>query len=112
MKILKIGIINSFFILSACQSHFAADSHLGSSVNSAIQNQTVNPHAASMAPKEVRGMDGVSAKTSIDSYQNSFIRRLPGVGAPTSGQGGATGSFGGSNPGTSSGTSIGTGTGF
>ncbi len=103
MKILKIVIIHCSLILSACQSHFAADSNLGSSVNSAIQNQTVNPQAASMAPQEVRGMDGVSAKTSMDSYQNSFIRRLPGAGALTSGQVGATGASGNTN------TGIGTG---
>jgi len=100
MKLYKIVLINMTLILSACQSHFAADANLGSSVNAAIRNQTVNPQAASMAPDEVRGMDGVSAKTSMDSYQNSFIRRLPGMGVPTSGQAGTTGTSGGTTTGT------------
>jgi hypothetical protein len=100
MKLFKIILISMTLILSACQSHFAADANLGSSVNAAIRNQTVNPQAASMAPDEVRGMDGVSAKTSMDSYQNSFIRRLPGMGAPTSGQAGTTGTSGSTSTGT------------
>ena len=101
MKLIKIVMICVSLTLVACQSHFAADAHLGSSVNTAILNQTVNPQAASIAPQEVRGMDGVSAKTSIDSYQNSFIRRLPGTGAPTAGVGGVTSNTGVSSSGNS-----------
>ena len=98
---LAIFIVIQTFVLSACQSHFGADAHLGSSVNAAIQKQTINPQAAMNAPQEVRGMDGQSAKSSIDSYQNTFIRRLPGTGAPISGQGSLTGTPASSNSGTS-----------
>jgi hypothetical protein len=107
MKLCKIVLMNMALILSACQSHFAADTNLGSSVNSAIRNQTVNPQAASMAPDEVRGMDGVSAKTSMDSYQNSFIRRLPGAGGATpSTPAGAIGTSGGTTTGTNNSGSL------
>ena len=91
MKKLILIILLQALLLSACQSHFGADAHLGSSVNAAIQGQTVNPQAAMTAPQEVRGMDGQSAKSSIDSYQNTFIRRLPGTGAQPTNQGGLTG---------------------
>ena len=90
-------MLNIFLV--ACQSHFGADANLGSSVNSAIQNQTINSQAASISPEEVRGIDGVSAKASIDNYQNSFIRRSPTIGVQPSGQGGLMGTSGSTSPG-------------
>ena len=97
IKKIKFLIFAPICLLIACQSHFGVDADLGSSVNAAIKNQTINPQAANIAPEEVRGMDGVSARTSIDSYQNSFIRRSPALGVQPSGQSnlnGASGSTG------------------
>jgi hypothetical protein len=83
MKLLRKINLFPLLFLCACQSYFETDKDLGSSVNAAIANQTVNPNAASLAPELVRGLDGVSAKNSIDSYQNSFIRKIPGGDAST-----------------------------
>lgn len=83
-KLLSLFLL---LLVGGCQSYWAADPDFGSSVSGAISAQTVNPNAATQAPSEVRGMDGVAAKTSIDSYQNSFIRRNPATGGPSSGSG-------------------------
>ena len=86
-------------LLVACQSHWAADPNFGSSVNEAINKQTVNINAAQQVPTMVRGMDGVAAKSTIDNYQNSFIRRNIGN------SGNSTNS--GANPGNQSSSSFG-----
>jgi hypothetical protein len=78
--------------LSACQSYWEAHPDLGSSVNSAIQAQKVNPVAPEGNPKPTKGLDGPAAKASVDSYQRSFETKgsgstYPGGGAlsPSSG---------------------------
>lgn len=105
MKILKLISISSLLALGACQNYWAADPNFGSSVNGAVTAQTVNPNAAAKAPSNVKGMDGPSAKASIDSYQNSFVRR-PAAGGNASGAGYFTGGQSGSGSG-SSGPAIG-----
>jgi hypothetical protein len=93
MKFIKL-VSAAFALLSlaACQSYWDAHPDLGSSVNSAIQAQKVNPVAPEGNQKPTKGLDGPAAKASVDSYQRSFESKgssstYPGGGAlsPSSG---------------------------
>ncbi len=46
------------------------DSHFGEAVNTAKAQQTINPDAAKN--KQAAGMDGQTAKSALDRYQQSF----------------------------------------
>jgi hypothetical protein len=70
---------------SACQSYWDAHPDLGSSVNSAIQAQKVNPAAPEGNPKPTKGLDGPAAKASVDSYQRSFDTKASGSTYPGGG---------------------------
>ena len=95
MKFIKfISTMIVLLALSACQSYWDAHPDLGSSVNSAIQAQKVNPAAPEGNPKPTKGLDGPAAKASVDSYQRSFETKssgstYPGGGSlsPSSGSG-------------------------
>jgi len=77
MSYFKKSQLFLFFLLTSCQSYWPADPDLGSSVNKAITEQTSDPMASTKAPNNIYGMDGPSAKSSIDNYQNSFIKISP-----------------------------------
>jgi hypothetical protein len=47
------------------------ESHIGSAVNAAKAQQTINPDA-SKNPDPVAGIDGRAAKNSVDRYEDSF----------------------------------------
>ena len=67
-KLLFIGLAAA--TLAGCASSTPyLDGRLGNAVNSAKARQTVNPEASRDA---VAGMDGNSAKESIERYQDSF----------------------------------------
>lgn len=83
-RIIKAPMILLVLSLSACQSYWEPDSHLGSSVNDVIKMQVANPQAPANSPESIKGMDGISAKASIDNYQNSFIRRGVATGTSSS----------------------------
>lgn len=69
--------------LMGCQTYWHADAHFGSTVNSAIRAQSVNPDAPLKGDQAQIGMDGVSAQKSIESYQNSFDINAAGKGLTT-----------------------------
>lgn len=79
--IFKISLVFIVVSISACQSYWEPDTHLGSTVNDVVKMQSANPQAPFDRPEAVKGMDGVSAKASIDNYQNSFTRRGANSGA-------------------------------
>jgi type IV pilus biogenesis protein CpaD/CtpE len=106
MKMIKLVSIPLLLSLGACQNYWTASPDFGSSVNGAIAAQTVNPNAASQAPSDVKGMDGPSAKSSIDSYQNTFIRRSPAMGGNPSSTGYFTGGQSGAGSSNGSGGSM------
>ncbi|QWD96216.1 pilus assembly protein [Polynucleobacter sp. MG-6-Vaara-E2] len=58
--------------ISGCQSIWQNEPDFGSSVTSSVQNQLVNPQAPLGNPKPTTGLDGPSAKATVDSYQRSF----------------------------------------
>ena len=101
MKFIKfISTMIVLLSLSACQSYWDAHPDLGSSVNSAIQAQKVNPAAPEGNPKPTKGLDGPAAKASVDSYQRSFETKgssstYPGGGilSPSSGSGSGSNSM-------------------
>lgn len=62
----------TLFFLTACQADWYPQAGFGSSVNDAIAAQTANKDAPSKLNRETQGMDGPSAKASIDNYQRSF----------------------------------------
>lgn len=47
------------------------ESHIGSAVNTAKAQQTINPDA-SKDPDPVAGIDGRAAKSSVENYESSF----------------------------------------
>ncbi|HSD44727.1 MAG TPA: hypothetical protein VLD36_23035 [Burkholderiales bacterium] len=47
------------------------ESHIGSAVNTAKAQQTINPDA-SKNPDPVAGIDGRAAKSSVEHYEDSF----------------------------------------
>ena len=104
MALKKLFAWLSFGMLTACaQQGWDADTNLGKSVNNAIRAQSINPDGP---PKDrvLGGMDGVSAKATIDNYQKSFI--FPQIGSAaggTSSSSGSSGSSGGSGSGSQSG---------
>lgn len=60
------------FLVTACQADWYPQAGFGSSVNNAIASQIVNKDAPIRVNDEAQGMDGPSAKASIDNYQRSF----------------------------------------
>lgn len=62
--------------LAACTTTPKLDSTFGSAVNTAKAQQTINPNASRNADP-VLGLDGTSAKTSIERYQESFQKPPP-----------------------------------
>jgi hypothetical protein len=86
MKFIKFTSVMVFLLsLSACQSYWDAHPDLGSSVNSAIQAQKVNPVAPEGNQKPTKGLDGPAAKSSVDSYQRSFETKAGGSTYPGGG---------------------------
>ncbi|MFZ9611539.1 MAG: hypothetical protein ACO294_12645 [Methylococcales bacterium] len=81
--------------LTACQSTWFPESDFGSSVNQAIANQVANKNAPDPVARNTMGMEGVAAKSSIDSYQKSFESSATGVVYGSSGSGAFVGSSGG-----------------
>ena len=87
---LKAVSLTLLICLTGCQAYWYPSADFGSSVNGAIALQTVDPDAAKKAPTVVRGMDGPSAKASVESYQKTFTRITPSgsaAGASGSSQG-------------------------
>jgi len=69
-KLLFIGLVAA--TLCACASSTPyLDSRIGNAVNTAKARQTMNPEA-SRNRDPVAGLDGNSAKESIERYQDSF----------------------------------------
>jgi hypothetical protein len=61
------------FILLGCQSGgWYPDDKFGSSVNQAISDQIANKNAPDVVNRSSMGMDGPTAKSTIDNYQKSF----------------------------------------
>jgi hypothetical protein len=94
----------SFGMLTACaQQGWDADMNLGKSVNNAIRAQSIHPDGP---PKDrvLGGMDGVSAKATIDNYQKTFITPFitPQIGSAVGGVSGSSGSPAGAGAGGSS----------
>jgi hypothetical protein len=59
-------------ILAGCVSPAPhIESHIGSAVNAAKAQQTIDPDA-SKNPDPVAGIDGRAAKSSVDGYEDSF----------------------------------------
>lgn len=94
--------ISKFFLLfllmtslAACQSTWFPDSEFGSSVNQAIADQVANKNAPDPVDRNTMGMEGVTAKSSIDSYQKSFESSNTGVVYGSSGSGSFVSSSGG-----------------
>ena len=81
--------------LTACQSTWFPDSEFGSSVNQVIADQVANKNAPDQVPRNTMGMEGVAAKSSIDSYQKSFESSNTGVVYGSSGSGSFVSSSGG-----------------
>ncbi len=72
-KTLKLGIVFlPSFILLGCQSGWYPDDKFGSSVNQAISDQIANKNAPEVVNRSTMGMDGPTAKSTIDNYQKSF----------------------------------------
>ena len=72
--------------LGGCRSSAPnLDSRLGYAVNTAKAQQTINPDA-SRNPDPVAGLDGASAKESIDRYTNTFKEPPPTFTITTPGQ--------------------------
>lgn len=68
---LLLALLNAA-LLSACVSPTPyLDAHFGQAVNTAKAMQTINPEA-SRNTDPVTGMDGPSAKESVDRYHDSF----------------------------------------
>ncbi|SMC30883.1 hypothetical protein [Polynucleobacter kasalickyi] len=83
MKMMKYGLqlltsykLGGFFlvliILQGCQAGWYPESNFGSTVNKAIYDQTANKNSPESVDRDSMGMDGPTAKSSIDNYQRSF----------------------------------------
>ena len=59
-------------LIAGCQSYWNPEPDFGTSVNSAVRAQLVNPNAPVGNPNVNAHMDGVSAKKTVDNYQKSF----------------------------------------
>ena len=74
--------------LSSCRAIWF-DPDEGSAVNGAIRSQSVYPDGSpANANKSIGGLDGTSAKATIDSYNRSFT--LPSGGAAAGATGGSS----------------------
>ena len=75
-SIVFILILSALF---GCQSSalWNTGPNFGSAVNEVVQTQLANPNAPVGNPKVTSGMDGSSAKSSVDNYQKSFEVRVP-----------------------------------
>ncbi len=97
----------SMALLTGCQSQWTQEPGFGSTVTQAINAQIMNPGAPDNLPPNRTGMDGVAAKSGMDSYQRSFIRAnqpgFAGSGSPLGviapgGSGGASNGSGSASP--------------
>lgn len=64
----------SMSLLAGCQAQWTQEPGFGSTVTQAVNDQKMNPGAPDNLPANRIGMDGVAAKSGMDSYQRSFIR--------------------------------------
>ena len=73
LKTLQLSIVFlPSFILLGCQTGWYPDDQFGSSVNKAIADQIANKNAPDTLNISSMGMDGPTAKSTIDNYQKSF----------------------------------------
>ena len=77
--------------VTGCQSVWDPEADFGSSVNGAVTAQVQNPKAPKGYPQTVVGLDGQSAKLSIESYQKSFERKQAAPASMTGSMIGGTG---------------------
>lgn len=92
---MKLKILLSLLSVTAvtgCQSYWDPEANFGSTVNGAVTAQIQNPKAPQGYPKSVVGLDGQSAKLSVESYQKTFDRKqTPPASTAGSMVGGSTG---------------------
>jgi len=83
--------------LTACQSQWV-DTNEGEAVNAAIYTQSVYPDGRKDVPTKASGLDGVSAKATIDNYQRSFVTPITTGSPAPAGVGAASAPSTGASP--------------
>ena len=76
MRLIALAVVPMMVGISGCNVTPNYDSKFGYAVNAAKAQQTINPNAALNADP-VEGLDGASAKQSIEGYQNTFKEPPP-----------------------------------
>ena len=76
MRLIAVAVVPMMLGMGGCNVTPNYDSKFGYAVNAAKAQQTLNPDAA-LNRNPVDGLDGTSAKLSVERYQNTFKEPPP-----------------------------------